>query len=551
MGPPDFPFPRSPQAQKQPHLNRTRFVEKGGIASAIGPKRKSALAMTRSHSHEGTVTITNSPQTPQQQRHSRLLLVSLLENFCTLYANESSPELTQNLFRVLCGQLQRWGIIEPEDFGDEVYALRGGVKRAFRELVVRAMEVVRTGGLDDMPFGLTPPTEIPPNSNPSPRPTSFFNSHLPPHLTDLSPPLWDTRTSRYTDDFVQLQPLGHGAFGHVYKVRNRLDGVEYAVKKIKIRLGGNTAAGRLDRILREVKFQARLAHPNIVRYYSAWVEEDLSPRVEGIVFGYDEDDEMEESPCSKVSSPKVLRLTLFIQMELCNQTLQSYLQRRNVQKTPQVHLPTVRRIFRDIVLGVAVIHAMGCVHRDVNPRNVYWKEAEGVWKVGDFGLVAGGDAANDTADNGRAGGLMNDMFGNRNVFDNSTNAGPDGRSAPKPARRRRGSTSSNADGIVGTVTYASPEQRQHMIPRNIHHHPSKAAGRNTIPTPASDIYSLGIILYELLQPFSTAMERSRSLATLRAGLIPERFIERYPVEAGWIFCMMRTDPRARPGAAEV
>ncbi|KAJ2780523.1 hypothetical protein GGI15_003514 [Coemansia interrupta] len=77
----------------------------------------------------------------------------------------------------------------------------------------------------------------------------------------------DMQRSRYHDDFVQLRCLGKGGFGKVYEVRNKLDGRGYAVKQIKIK-GEITA----DKTLREIKTLANLDHPNIVRYYSSWIE---------------------------------------------------------------------------------------------------------------------------------------------------------------------------------------------------------------------------------------------------------------------------------------
>ncbi len=38
--------------------------------------------------------------------------------------------------------------------------------------------------------------------------------------------------SRYAADFEQLERLGQGGFGTVFKVRNRLDGRIYAVKRV-------------------------------------------------------------------------------------------------------------------------------------------------------------------------------------------------------------------------------------------------------------------------------------------------------------------------------
>ena len=59
--------------------------------------------------------------------------------------------------------------------------------------------------------------------------------------------------------------LGRGGFGKVYKVRNRIDGNYYAVKKVKIYESQNK--GLLKKMLLEVETLSKLHHPNIVRYY--------------------------------------------------------------------------------------------------------------------------------------------------------------------------------------------------------------------------------------------------------------------------------------------
>eukprot|EP00741_Cyanophora_paradoxa_P010613 tig00020537_g10257.t1 len=78
--------------------------------------------------------------------------------------------------------------------------------------------------------------------------------------------------SRYSKDFEEIDLLGRGAFGNVYSARNKLDGREYAIKKIRF---ARTEAGEeqvREEVLREVKCLARLDHPRVVRYYQAWVE---------------------------------------------------------------------------------------------------------------------------------------------------------------------------------------------------------------------------------------------------------------------------------------
>jgi serine/threonine protein kinase len=63
--------------------------------------------------------------------------------------------------------------------------------------------------------------------------------------------------------------LGKGGFGVVYHVINKLDGGEYALKRIKL----PTKKFAREKVMREVHALAQLEHPAIVRYFSSWVEQ--------------------------------------------------------------------------------------------------------------------------------------------------------------------------------------------------------------------------------------------------------------------------------------
>jgi serine/threonine protein kinase len=95
-------------------------------------------------------------------------------------------------------------------------------------------------------------------------------------LIDGSIPL--IQYSRYSSEFEELGALGKGGFGSVFQCRNALDGRSYAIKKVRIRRSAKLSPAefsrRLQRTLREVKSLALLDHPNIVRYYTAWLELD-------------------------------------------------------------------------------------------------------------------------------------------------------------------------------------------------------------------------------------------------------------------------------------
>ena len=99
-------------------------------------------------------------------------------------------------------------------------------------------------------------------------------------------------TSRFASDFEVIGYIGKGGFGQVLKVRNKLDGVLYAVKIIKVREACPSGAVRSlvtvtlpdcayllwmhpqleddfqnRKMLREVTTISRLYHRHIVRYY--------------------------------------------------------------------------------------------------------------------------------------------------------------------------------------------------------------------------------------------------------------------------------------------
>jgi NIMA (never in mitosis gene a)-related kinase len=74
-------------------------------------------------------------------------------------------------------------------------------------------------------------------------------------------------------DFEILKELGKGAYSTVYKVRRVVDGVEYALKKIKLI---DLKEKERENALNEIRLLASIRHPNIICYKEAFFEKKIN-----------------------------------------------------------------------------------------------------------------------------------------------------------------------------------------------------------------------------------------------------------------------------------
>lgn len=164
-----------------------------------------------------------------------LLVESLVQQLCALL--EADPERSKELYETICERLHAVNLIDETYSMGEFEMMRSQYQKALYQLVSIAR-----------------------------------GQNLPvPSLENIWPlqPALGLEWSRYHREFTELDFIAGGGFGKVFKARNNLDGIVYAVKKITIR---STTIKNVLVHLAEVKTLASLNHINIVPYKAAWLE---------------------------------------------------------------------------------------------------------------------------------------------------------------------------------------------------------------------------------------------------------------------------------------
>lgn len=164
-----------------------------------------------------------------------LLIESLVQLLCSMIKPDQAT--SHQIYQTICRELYKMHLI------DETYVL--GEFDVMRSQYQQALYQLATVACGEADIPLNTQSVWPLNNSES--------------LT----------LSRYSRDFVEIGFIANGGFGSVYRARNKLDGIEYAVKKVNIKyLTKNRVMSHLD----EVKTFASLNHSNIVPYKAAWLE---------------------------------------------------------------------------------------------------------------------------------------------------------------------------------------------------------------------------------------------------------------------------------------
>ncbi|KAJ1377076.1 WD40/YVTN repeat-like-containing domain superfamily [Sesbania bispinosa] len=68
---------------------------------------------------------------------------------------------------------------------------------------------------------------------------------------------------------------------------------------------------------------------------------------------------------------------------------------------------------------------------------------------------------------------------------------------------------------------------------------------------ASDVYRLGVLLFELFCPLSSREEKSRTMSSLRHRVLPPQLLLRWPKEASFCLWLLHPEPSSRPTLGEL
>ncbi|XP_041044112.1 interferon-induced, double-stranded RNA-activated protein kinase isoform X2 [Carcharodon carcharias] len=153
------------------------------------------------------------------------------------------------------------------------------------------------------------------------------------------------------EGFSEIEEIGKGGFGCVYKAKNDIDKKYYAIKEVPVQDNEKT--------VREAESLAKMEHINIVRYHHSWFAKSTQIN-------------------------RRITKSLFIKMELYNRNLREWIMDSENSKPAQKEVAL--SIFRQLLDGVVYIHQLNMIHRDLKPANIFLKE-EATVKIGDFGLV--------------------------------------------------------------------------------------------------------------------------------------------------------------------
>ncbi|XP_050574605.1 eukaryotic translation initiation factor 2-alpha kinase 1-like isoform X3 [Bombus affinis] len=365
--------------------------------------------------------------------------------------------------------------------------------------------------------------------------------------------------SRYHREFQEISFIAAGGFGYVFKALHRLDGIEYAIKKITVR---SDRVKNIMQHLEEVKTLAKLNHTNIVSYKGAWIEPMLPSRQHLVSLSY------LQSRLGSIEYDKTNEYRSLINQTSSSQSQQSldtgssespkendkqnmlsqhskwtnYKSEENVKKDEE------RTNSNSISFRNDSEHQNNKIENNTNytdGSNSYEESSknkmllpyipqtwldERIEVTPQEMLVAILTQTLHGLDYIHSRGIVHHDIKPSNIFISTSGQlqiqlGDFGLACPL--------RSENHHSIIGTQMYAAPEQLQGKC------------------DPKSDIYSLGIVLLELIVHTRTQMERIEIINSLKMGHIPTTLAATHLKWAHIVSQLVQEEPENRPSTNQL
>jgi translation initiation factor 2-alpha kinase 4 len=261
------------------------------------------------------------------------------------------------------------------------------------------------------------------------------------------------------------------------------------------------------------------------------------------------------------SAMNPLKEVMYIQMELCEK---STLQNAIMYEQLYTDLRRKRRLFRELIEGLAHIHEREIIHRDLKPGNIFLDASDHV-KIGDFGLATSEIIRVEPAQTHLSTPQASQPLVQKHV--DRLTVTPGNRSDERnrvshqlhtphhQLSRLQGtagvtltglSTTKQQSEVVGTPFYLSPE----ILAKS-----SEPGSKKIVYSQKVDIYSVGVIYFEMCYPPPrTGMERFKVLTSLREESIQlpddaDSYLNEQ--EKSLINELLNHDPTKRPSSAEL
>ncbi|KAH0571233.1 Kinase, WNK [Spironucleus salmonicida] len=141
--------------------------------------------------------------------------------------------------------------------------------------------------------------------------------------------------------------IGVGSFKRVFRCINIFDGKEYAWNEVSLEKLDPISSSK---IFQEIKFYQILSHPNIIKIYHQWFNEQNT--------------------------------LIFITELISGGSLRDFIKK--------IHAPFKLKVIQDwsrqILSALQYLHSMNILHRDLKAQNIYYDYTTNIVKIGDLGL---------------------------------------------------------------------------------------------------------------------------------------------------------------------